>query len=91
MSSISNVVRVPRETIEFQTIEILLDGVPVSTGLEVSMAPDGSRPTTWTAMEVRDGKTGFMIQGMAPGEYGIWVRHTGADQAVRFAGALVVY
>lgn len=87
----TNVLRVPRETHEFQTIEILLDNTPVTAGLAYALTPGhDARPTVWTPMESLEGKTGFTINNMAPGSYRIWIRHTDDAAAVRFAGILII-
>ena len=88
--STSNVLHVPRETNEFQTLEVLYDGTPVTTGLSYALTPGDARPTSWTPMETLEGKTGFTINNMAPGSYRIWVQHADDTAAVRFAGILKV-
>lgn len=88
----NNVLRVPRETTEFQEIVVDVDGEPVLEGLELAFTTDDGRPVIWTAATIHEGKTGFTITGLAPGDYNIWIRINAgaADKPVRFAGILVI-
>lgn len=86
----TNVLRVPRETTEFQEIIATVDGEQV-TDLQIAFTRDDDRPVAWTPAILVDGKTGFTITGMEPGTYSIWMKiSTGADTPVRFAGVLIV-
>lgn len=88
----NNVLRVPRETTEFQEVLVDVDGQPVTAGLELAFTRDDTRPVVWTPATIQDGKTGFTISGLAPGSYSIWIRitQTDGDKPVRFAGILIV-
>jgi len=66
-----------RESIEFQPVTVTLDGQPVNTAiLALAIVPHGSRPTTFTAPTIINGKPGVMIQGLTPGVHKIWAKVT---------------
>jgi len=64
----------PRESVEFLPITIAIDGVPVTTGVEVLIGINGSRPSEWVTPTTLNGKIGVMIDGLAPGLYNIWAK-----------------
>lgn len=67
----------PRETVEFQTLQVTVDGAPVTTGVQYAVTTFGVRPTTWQVATILDGKPGFLVQGLAPDTYDVWVRVQG--------------
>ena len=69
-----------RETQEFLPVAVTRDGAPITTGIEHAITPYGTRATTWTAPTILSGKTGVMVQGLAPGEYIVWTRITTAGE-----------
>jgi hypothetical protein len=70
----------PRETIEFQPVTVTVDGVAVTTGVQLCTVPNGSRPTGWAAPTALSGKIGVMVTGLAPGLYGIWAQITSSPE-----------
>ena len=64
----------PRETIEFQPITITVDGAPVTTGVTVAIAANGTRPSEWVTPTTLAGKIGVMLTGLTPGLYNIWAK-----------------
>lgn len=69
----------PRETTEFVSYTIRVDGVAVTQGVEFSVVPRTAgkpRPDTWTQAQVLDGKTGFLILPGQPGATQVWARVT---------------
>ena len=63
-----------RESVEFQPVEIKLDGQAVLDGISYAIVPDGERPVTFTEATVLAGKTGVMIQGLERGTYRIFAK-----------------
>lgn len=73
----------PRETTEFVSYTIRVDGVAVTQGVEFSVVPRTGtkpRPDTWTAATTLDGKTGFLIQPGVAGTHQIWARVTSTPE-----------
>lgn len=64
----------PRETVEFASIAVTVDGAAVLTGVTVCVVPAGNRPATFVDPATLAGKLGVMVSGMAPGVYTIWAR-----------------
>ena len=63
-----------RESVEFQPVEIKLDGQVVLDGISYAIVPDGERPVTFIDATTLAGKTGVMIQGLERGTYRIYAR-----------------
>lgn len=63
-----------RESVEFQAVEVKLDGQPVSDGVSFAIVPDGERPEVFVDAVVYGGKTGVMIQGLDRGTYRIFAK-----------------
>lgn len=63
-----------RESVEFQPVEIKLNGVAVLDGISYAIVPDGERPVDFIAATVLAGKTGVMIQGLERGTYRIYAK-----------------
>lgn len=80
----------PRETTEFQPVNVQVDGVEVTTNLDLTIVPNGQRPSVWAAPYALDGKTGVMITGLAPGLYRIWARVTDNPEVVVIDCGMVV-
>lgn len=72
--------RYPRESVEFQPVEVTLDGEPITDGIEVSITTGTARPTVWQDAITVDDKTGFMVEGFAVGRYKVWVRVTSTPE-----------
>lgn len=72
--------RYPRETVEFTPLTITVDGQPVTDNVEVCIAANGQRPSTWTAAAVLDGKIGVMISALEAGWYTIFARVTSSPE-----------
>jgi len=64
----------PRESVEFQPVEVTLNGAPVTTGLALSVVRDGQRPVTFTPAATMDGLTGVMINALAPGTWRVYAQ-----------------
>lgn len=68
-----------RETIEFLPVEVTLDGVAVTAGVELAITAGVARPTTWAAPTSLGGRIGVLIgNGQAVGVYTVWARITDA-------------
>lgn len=65
-----------RESTEFQAVTITVDGTPVTSGVTFCVAPDGTRPATFTAPTTVAGKIGVLITGYQPGVYRVWAKVT---------------
>lgn len=88
------VLRVPKETREFNAVTVTLDGTARTTGVELTVIPDDAttRPTNWIPPVVRGEKIGIMIENLEPGSYRVFARITDAgDQLVRSVGAFIVF
>ena len=70
----------PRESVEFQPVEVTRDGLTITTGLEFSIVPDGQRPVTFTPAEMLSGQTGVIVSGLSQGTYRIFARLTTAQE-----------
>ena len=80
----------PRESVEWQPINITVDGTPVLTGVQVAVVPAGVRPAAWTTPTTLAGKLGVMLTGLTLGLYDIWVQVNGyaPETPVVFAGSV---
>jgi len=80
----------PQETKEFQPIRVKVDGVEVTTGVEVAVIPPSTRPilTDWVpATVLTTGRLAILIQDLAPGVWNVWARVTTEDElAVVYCG-----
>lgn len=72
----------PRETIEFLPVTITVDGAAVTTGIEFSVNPLSTRPTTWSAPYILGLQSGILISGYTAGVYVVWAKVTAAPEAV---------
>lgn len=70
----------PRESVEFQPVNVTRDGIAVTTGLAFAIVTDGQRPTTFTTAAVVDGSIGVMITGLAAGTYRIFAQLTASPE-----------
>ena len=64
----------PRETVEFAFPRVTVDDVVVTTGVTFALFANGTRPTTWDAPTIVDGRTGVMLTGLTPGLYRIFAK-----------------
>ena len=64
----------PRESVEFQPVEVTRDGLTITTGVEFSIVPDGDRPLAFTPAAVVNGTTGVIVTGLTQGTYRIFAR-----------------
>ena len=72
----------PQETKEFLPISVRLDGVEVTSGVEVCVTPPGTRPLVWTnPLVTDDGRLAVMVDGQAPGNWSVWAKVTTDDEA----------
>lgn len=72
----------PTETKEFQPISVKVDGVEVTSGVQVCVTPPGTRPLTWTnPVLTDDGRLAVLIDQLSAGSYAVWAKATTADEA----------
>ena len=64
----------PRETVEFIPVVVTVNGAEVTTGVEFSLVPDGSRPTTWATAAILSGSIGVLISSLTPGLWSVYAR-----------------
>lgn len=65
-----------RETTEFLPITINKDGTPTTTGIQFTITPYGTRPTTWATPTTLGTDIGVMVTALPPGNYIVWARIT---------------
>lgn len=70
----------PRETVEFIPVAVTVNGVAVTTNVEFSLVPDGSRPTTWTTAATLSGAIGVLISSLTPGLWSVYARVSSAPE-----------
>ncbi len=70
----------PRESVEFVAVDVNVDGVAVTTGVEFALTTGQDRPTTWAAPTTLDGKIGVMTGGLATGYWHVWARISSAPE-----------
>jgi hypothetical protein len=73
----------PRETTEFVSVRITLDGQTVTDGVAFSVVPRVSgkpRPAAWVGAQVLDAKTGFMLMPSEAGDLQVWARVTDSPE-----------
>jgi hypothetical protein len=70
----------PRETVEFQPVEVTVDGVAVTDDVELAILAGATRPAEldWEAPTVLGAAIGVMVNGpvLGPGTYTVWARVT---------------
>jgi hypothetical protein len=69
-----------RESIEFQPVNVTVDGAAVTSGVTFAITPNGQRPTTYTAPTTIGGQTGVMVQDLQPGIYQVWAKITSTPE-----------
>lgn len=67
-------IRYERETAQFQGVEVCFDGVPVFSGVQLSLALGSERPTQWQDPILRDGVIGLMVEGLTPGQWFVYAK-----------------
>lgn len=73
----------PKETVEYVTVNVTIDGVKTTAGVQLSVVPNGERPGAWADAVVVDGDVAYLIDGMDVGVYAIWGRvDTGVEMPV---------
>ena len=74
----------PRETVELLPVEVLADGVPVTTGVEICVVTGTDRPGSvgnpWVAASVITGATYYLIDSLAPGVWTVYTRYTSSPE-----------
>lgn len=70
----------PRESVEFQPVEVKRDGLLITTDLEFSIVPDGERPAAFAPAAIVSGNTGVIVSGLDRGTYRIFARVTTAQE-----------
>jgi hypothetical protein len=73
----------PRETVEYQTVVVTIDGTPVTDNVTFSVVPAGNRPNTWQPATIVDNATAFLVTGMTPGVYTVWAKITNTSSTER--------
>lgn len=82
----------PRESVEFQPIQVTLDGSPVTSGVSYAVVRDGQRPVTFTPGVEQFGLTGVMVGGFAPGTYRVYAQlTTGTEVPVIDCGYFYIF
>ncbi len=71
----------PRESVELVTLGPKVDGAPVTT-YQVQAVPIGDRPAPagWAAPATAGTSTGYLVNGLAVGKYGVWVKYTSVPE-----------
>lgn len=64
----------PRETVEFQPVEVKSNGAEVTIDVMFAITKDGDRPETWTESETLGSGIGVTVAGLAPGDYRVWAK-----------------
>jgi hypothetical protein len=67
-----------RESVEFQPVNVTVDGSPVIADLLFAIVRDGQRPVTFSPGYVIGTESGVMIAGLEPGTYRIYAQVTAA-------------
>lgn len=72
----------PHESNELRIVTVLVDGQPVTSGVEVCITTLQVRPVEggWAAATVRDGKTLVRVAGLTSDIYRVWARVTRGDE-----------
>ncbi len=76
-------VTLPRETVEFLPLNVN-DGSTAVTTFQTAVLPYKSRPqpSDWVSAVTIGSEHGFMVQGLTPGMYGVWVRVTSTPETI---------
>lgn len=70
-----------QESVEFQPIEVKVDGTVVTSGVEFGVTALGARPpASWVAPTALSGKIGIMVSGYAVGTWQVWAKVTSAPE-----------
>lgn len=70
----------PRETVEYIPVEVTVNGVVTTTGVDFAVVADGARPSAWSAAVVLNSATYVLITGLSAGQYRIWARVSAAPE-----------
>jgi len=72
----------PRESVEFQPILVTLDGVPITTNVEVAVLLPTARPaeSDWLTATTLNGDIGVLIQALSVGTWNVWARITDSPE-----------
>ncbi|HEX9089683.1 MAG TPA: hypothetical protein VF867_19485 [Arthrobacter sp.] len=66
----------PRESVEFQPVQVTQDGQALTSGLSFAVVRDGQRPVTFSPATIMGTSTGVMVAGLAAGTYRIYAQLT---------------
>ena len=66
----------PRATTEFVPVSLTGNGAPVTSGVRLSVVPDGPQPGTWQPAVTRGQAIGFVLTGLTPGYFRVWAQAT---------------
>lgn len=64
----------PRETVEFQPVEVTVNGTAVTSNVTFCVAAVGERPSTFGTAVTLSGEIGVMVTGYDPGTYTVWAK-----------------
>lgn len=64
----------PRETVEFQSVTVTVDGVIVTSGVQFAVAPAGTRPVNWANPATLNNEIGVMVENLTPGRWHVWAQ-----------------
>ncbi len=64
----------PRETTEFCSVTVTVNGTPVTTGVTFAITAGVDRPVTWVTPTTLGGNIGVMLTGLAAGYYHVWAK-----------------
>lgn len=70
----------PRESVEFQPVQVTRDGALVTEGLSFAVVLDGQRPETFTPATVINDVPGVMVNALAAGTYRIYAQLTAGPE-----------
>lgn len=66
----------PRETVEYQKVNLAVDGVPVTSadGVLLAIAKIDERPESWVAAVLVDDALAVMVSGLEEGRYQVFAQ-----------------
>lgn len=75
-----NIQTLPRETIEFLPITIMVDGVKVTNGVSLSSVIAPQRPIVWSPATLVGTNIGLIVSAPAPGLYTVYAKIAGTGE-----------
>lgn len=82
----------PRESLEYVTFGVTLDGdpVPSTTAVQVSVTPRDERPGMWQSPVIVGTDLAVLVGGYQAGVYRLWVRVTDNPEVPVIDAGLIV-